>query len=756
MSTSARIEELTRKFEENPRRYFAPLANEYRKAGDVEQAIAICRAHLPQQPGHMSGHIVYGQALYEAGALDEARSVFETALQLDPENLIALRHLGDISLRLGDRHAAREWYTRVLDADPRNDEMLALLHSLDAPATPVAVEAVAEPESTWAAPAGEQAEAELPAELPPAVLDGTVAMDEVAAAAGGDDDLGLELPTEWSAGGAVPSAEGFETTSFGEASTAELPALEAELEPTTGYVAEGEPARPLELDGFESTTLTGMIGADEERAAPAATSEEPGWGEMPAEEAPAEFPVSWPTASEEGTSAEVAEVEERYEEAYILDAPTEAGEPIRLVDETREGEGMGESPAAPALDGAVAALSQTPAWAPVLPDLSAPTFDDEPADSAPLQVGTADGEVPLPGDEPPAFGAVELPPPSPAFDEVVAGAEEPGAGAQPVAFATETMADLLLSQGHRAQAIDVLRQLAAERPDDDRLRDRLAALQVEEGPTARGFFAALAGRRPGAAAPAVEPLPDLATDAAWDTGVREDAWPSETAAEAEATLPALDSTEPLAGAPAEETISEPTAPSEPAIEEPRRERSITPFALDESYVPVEALPALPEPSPLDAATASAPLVEPAVETPEPVDVGEADTTDGVPTRTSGSLDALFGGAARSAEDDAAARALSDAFAPADTATPIAGRPAIRAQDQLSLDRVFRGEGSEPARPSGSFSFEQFFGGAGTAPAARPTPAAGSQTPPLSRPASGAGDADDIEQFNSWLQGLKKR
>src|SRR5919108_4557149 len=131
MATSARIDELQKKFEENPRRYFAPLANEYRKAGDIQQAIDICRAYLPQQPGHMSGHIVYGQALYEARQVEEAKTVFETALSLDPENLIALRHLGDIALMVGDSQAARTWYGRVLEADPRNEEIQAQLASID-------------------------------------------------------------------------------------------------------------------------------------------------------------------------------------------------------------------------------------------------------------------------------------------------------------------------------------------------------------------------------------------------------------------------------------------------------------------------------------------------------------------------------------------------------------------------------------------------------------------------------------------------
>jgi len=139
MAGPSRIDELRKKFDENPRRYFAPLANEYRKIGDFEQAIFICQEFLPQQPGHMSGHIVYGQALFETGRHDEARSVFETALALDPENLIALRHLGDIARARGDSETARAWYRRVLESDPRNEEIAGILASLDMePAPPPA------------------------------------------------------------------------------------------------------------------------------------------------------------------------------------------------------------------------------------------------------------------------------------------------------------------------------------------------------------------------------------------------------------------------------------------------------------------------------------------------------------------------------------------------------------------------------------------------------------------------------------------
>ena len=152
MAGPSRIDELRKKFDENPRRYFAPLANEYRKIGDFEQAIFICQEFLPQQPGHMSGHIVYGQALFETGRHDEARSVFETALALDPENLIALRHLGDIARAHGDNETARAWYRRVLESDPRNEEIAAILTSIetDGPQTQPSV-----PHATSSAPDGQ-------------------------------------------------------------------------------------------------------------------------------------------------------------------------------------------------------------------------------------------------------------------------------------------------------------------------------------------------------------------------------------------------------------------------------------------------------------------------------------------------------------------------------------------------------------------------------------------------------------------------
>ena len=160
-----RLRELQTKFDENPRRYFAPLANEYRKGGQPKRAIEICRAHLAQMPGHMSGQIVYGQALFEAGEWEEAKTVFERALTLDPENLIALRSLGDMALQADNTSEARAWYTRLLDADPKDPAVIALMSEIedasdDLLPTLLEIEPATEaPTEVEAAPAVSQSEA---------------------------------------------------------------------------------------------------------------------------------------------------------------------------------------------------------------------------------------------------------------------------------------------------------------------------------------------------------------------------------------------------------------------------------------------------------------------------------------------------------------------------------------------------------------------------------------------------------------------
>ena len=135
MADSTRVEDLRKRYHENPRRFFASLANEYRKGGFLDRALLLCQKHLGEQPENMNGLIVYGQTLFESGQHAEARAPFAAALELDPENVIALRHLGDIARLGGDNADARTWYERVLEYDRRNEEVQALLDEVGGPTT---------------------------------------------------------------------------------------------------------------------------------------------------------------------------------------------------------------------------------------------------------------------------------------------------------------------------------------------------------------------------------------------------------------------------------------------------------------------------------------------------------------------------------------------------------------------------------------------------------------------------------------------
>ncbi len=77
-------------------------------------------------------------------------------------------------------------------------------------------------------------------------------------------------------------------------------------------------------------------------------------------------------------------------------------------------------------------------------------------------------------------------------------------------------------------------------------------------------------------------------------------------------------------------------------------------------------------------------------------------------------------------------------------------PARRATEELSLDNVFRDPQTPPRGEPAGFSFDQFFAGGTPARGAAPV----QETPAQSQPSESADS--DIEQFNSWLEGLKKR
>ncbi len=718
-----RLRELQEKFEENPRRYFAPLANEYRKGGQPKRAIEICRAQLAQMPGHMSGQIVFGQALYEAGEFEEAREVFQRALTLDPENLIALRFLGDMSLQSGNTVEARSWYMRLLDADPKDTPVVALVSEIDA-----AAEAVPLP-----------------------------APDEVPI----DSDVGDQaIPF-------ITDAEGRPTEQHAE--PAPQAAAAPEPAPAQPPAAESEPARRVELMPSETAA---------ERAVPK-TAAQPAEGVQPPEKAPPPEPVA-PSAPPEAASAPPLGLERHYpvespsaQEEPALPSPSDptsedyeiplgaeglhsaisatprGAESLRslLPPEPPKGaEGLrgGARPAAPTgtegLKGkpVPSALERPatpepepepepvrqPVREPVRPPAPTPApIAARPAESKPARAEEAPParpeEATAARTEQPSAARVDdeaaleawTPPPGANVHERTERRKEDRmfSGGSPEPFVNETMAQLYLQQGYRQLALKVYYQLAEARPNDQALKDRIAEIEAADR-----------AAHPDAVASARQAVQQAASQ------------PPQPAPQARREPPSIERPSSPPAAPRSPSIESPTAPAAPDSEE--SPSFDTP--IDSPSSPSRHRESVESPS------REEPRAEPEGIAAREPSIKEFFATLGrrKPPRSAG------------APQGRTPQVASQPAAPA-APPPPAPAPLTTSAPAASLDAVFAGATVNPSDSRAASRLAGAFSGAPGAVSKTPP------TPPMPTPRvnprlpQAQESEEDVAKFRAWLDGL---
>jgi hypothetical protein len=253
--------------------------------------------------------------------------------------------------------------------------------------------------------------------------------------------------------------------------------------------------------------------------------------------------------------------------------------------------------------------------------------------------------------------------------------------------------------------VDVYRQLLAQNPSDTRLQSRLAQLEGHSAPESADEH---------------QPPPvvsNVETPAPRGPSMREILVRIAAARPGQPHVQVQPVESPQAVVTqADDSDWFDTPPDSPS-EVPEIEGSSIPVSAPEMAAPAPLPPAQNEESTLAPAGSSEPAASPR------------------------GIDALFGGRGVRVEEEAAAVALSGAFSNGEAAS-VSGRPTRRASDEFSLDRVFS---DAPRRTSKgqNFSFNQFFSEGGSSQQA------------AAEPANEPGDAD-IAQFNSWLEGLKKK
>ncbi len=127
------IAKLTERIAKDPKsKLFVPLAEEYKKTGDIEMSIYVLTEGLKNNPGYITARSFLGRLLIEKGDLPAAQKEFEEVVKAIPDNLMAQRKLGDL-YALQDRPAdALQHYKVVLSLNPKDQETATLIAEAEA------------------------------------------------------------------------------------------------------------------------------------------------------------------------------------------------------------------------------------------------------------------------------------------------------------------------------------------------------------------------------------------------------------------------------------------------------------------------------------------------------------------------------------------------------------------------------------------------------------------------------------------------
>jgi|ERR1035437_4101144 tetratricopeptide (TPR) repeat protein len=119
----AEVEELKKKLAQNPDSLiFVPLADAYRKAGQLQEAIDVCKKGLEKHPAYMSARVVLGRIYGEKNMLEEAVVELQKVEKADVDNIMVHSMLGSVYLKKKMYADAVSQFQRVLALNPDDTE----------------------------------------------------------------------------------------------------------------------------------------------------------------------------------------------------------------------------------------------------------------------------------------------------------------------------------------------------------------------------------------------------------------------------------------------------------------------------------------------------------------------------------------------------------------------------------------------------------------------------------------------------------
>ncbi len=129
------IYDYLKRYQEDPTsRIFAPLAEAYRKAGLIDEALEIAREGLQVHPHFVGGKVALARALFDKKRFDEVAAELGPVIRDVPDNLVAQRLFAESCLILGRVAEALDAYKMLLFYSPGDQEMAKIVEELEAQA----------------------------------------------------------------------------------------------------------------------------------------------------------------------------------------------------------------------------------------------------------------------------------------------------------------------------------------------------------------------------------------------------------------------------------------------------------------------------------------------------------------------------------------------------------------------------------------------------------------------------------------------
>jgi len=125
------IERLAKKLEKDPSsRVFAQLGDLYRKAKLYEEAIQVLTSGLKKNPNYALGHLVLAKTYLDQMRPAMAKEELERVIELDPQNMVALKLLAPILEKSGTDEELIRIYELILAINPADQATLDKLNEV--------------------------------------------------------------------------------------------------------------------------------------------------------------------------------------------------------------------------------------------------------------------------------------------------------------------------------------------------------------------------------------------------------------------------------------------------------------------------------------------------------------------------------------------------------------------------------------------------------------------------------------------------